>query len=98
MKKLIIALAVVLTIFVFVGCASVTVTTANASWFSVGTVAKRGEATNTVWLGMFGSGTYPLAEQVAFDNGIKKIASVERSWKLGVFALWIDYTTVVTGE
>jgi hypothetical protein len=98
MKKLRIALAIVLTVFIFAGCASVTVTASNAAWYSTGNVSVRGEETNTVWLGMFGTGTYPLAEKVALSNGINKISTVEHSWKLGVFGLWIDYTTVVTGE
>jgi len=47
---------------------------------------------------MFGTGTYPLAEKIALENGINRIATVERYYKVGVFGLWTDYTTVVTGE
>ena len=100
MKKLIIVPAVALTVFIFAGCASVLNGSGNYTWYSTGTVMinLRAEETNTVWLGMFGKGTYPLAEKVALDNGINRIASVERYVKVGVFGLWADYTTVVTGE
>ena len=100
MKKLIIVLAIALTVFIFAGCTSVLNGSSNFTWYSTGTVMMtlRAEATNTVWLGMFGKGTYPLAEKVAQENGINRIASVERYWKLGVFGLWTEYTTVVTGE
>jgi hypothetical protein len=98
MKKLIIALAIVLTVFMFTGCASVTVANSNLAWYSTTSIDVRAEKTNTVWLGMFGKQTYPLAEEVALANGIKKIASVEHYWKAGVFGLWVEYTTVVTGE
>ena len=97
MKKLIIMVTVVLAVFVFTGCASVN---PSNTFYTTGTQAMevRAEATNTVWLGMFGDGTYPLAEQIARDNGIARIALIERSYRLGVFGLWVEYTTVVIGE
>ena len=99
MKKLIIVLVIALSVFIFAGCASVYVKP--TPFISTGTVVMnlRAEETNTVWLGMFGKGpTYPLAERVAQQNGINRIATVERYWKPGVFGLWTEYTTVVTGE
>jgi hypothetical protein len=61
-------------------------------------MAKRGEASNTVYFGLFGVENYPAYDQVAKDNGITRIATVERYYKLGVFGLWTTYTTIVTGE
>jgi len=97
MKKIIILLAFALVVVMFTGCAT---HTSIVNWYSSGTVTmeKRGEATNTVWFGLFGEENYPLVERVAKENGITRLASVERYWKLGVFGLWIDYTTIVTGE
>jgi hypothetical protein len=97
MKKLMIVLAAALAVFIFAGCASVNPT---GNFYSTGTVVMnlRAEETNTVWLGMFGKGTYPLAEKIALDKGINRIATVERYRKIGVFGLWTEYTTVVTGE
>ena len=98
MKKIILILSVALTVLVFASCASITYSP--NTFYTSGTVslAKRAEATNTIWLGFFGEGTYPLAEEVAKGNGINRLASVEHYYKVGLFALWIDYTTVVTGE
>ncbi|MDR1250203.1 MAG: TRL-like family protein [Treponema sp.] len=59
---------------------------------------KRGEATSRVFLGAFGKESYPAVERVAKENGIRKIATVEHYAKLGIFAIWTDYTTIVTGE
>ena len=97
MKKFILILAVILAVFVFAGCASIT---QRWNFASTGTVVidKRGEETSTVWLGFFGKENYPSAEKVAQDNGITRIATIERYYKIGVFGLWVDYTTIVTGE
>jgi uncharacterized protein YceK len=99
MKKLLIILFVAITVFVMSGCASI-LTGNNTSFFSTGTVslAKRGEASSTVWFGLFGQENYPAVDKVAKDNGINRIATVERYAKLGVFGLWTTYTTIVTGE
>ena len=98
MKKFIIISAIILAAFVFMGCASVS--TSNVNYFSDGpvTMQKRAEATNTVWLGMFGERNYPVPTEVALENGITKIATVERYRKLGVLGFWTEYTTIVTGE
>jgi hypothetical protein len=97
MKKLVIITALILSLSVFAGCASMSIS--NTHFFSNEvSIQKRGEATNTVWFGVFGNEGYPPAEKVARDNSITRIASVERYFKIGVFALWIEYTTIVTGE
>ena len=89
-----------MAVFVISGCASTT----NA--FSAGVVSTagdvrmsmRGEETATVWFGIFGEYNYPPVDKVASDNGITKIATVERYYRIGVFGLWVDYTTIVTGN
>ena len=58
----------------------------------------RGEETSIVWFALFGTENYPPVERVARDNGITKIATVERYSKLGTFGLWTEFTTIVTGE
>jgi len=99
MKKLLIVLAVVLTVLVISSCATQSQWGAGG-FVSTGTVAmaKRAEASNTVWFGTFGGNDYPPYDVVAKENGINRIATVERFRKLGVFGLWTVYTTVVTGE
>jgi len=99
MKKLLLILAVIIAGLVITGCAS------SLSFLGTQTiingdvsVTRSGEATNTVYLGLFGKETYPSAQQVARDNGISRIATVERYSKLGVLGLWIEYTTVVSGQ
>ena len=99
MKKLIIVLAIASAVCLFAGCASHLNGRANYTWYNTSvTVNLRGEETSTVWLGLFGTQTYPAAEKVAKDNGINKIATVERYSKPGILGLWTDYTTIVTGE
>jgi len=60
-------------------------------------IAKRGEATSRVWIGLFGKETFPTVEYVAKENGITKIATVEHTVKPGILLLWMDYTTIVSG-
>ena len=97
MKKLLLTTAIILAVFVISGCAS-TMTGASQAFVPSAAVKKIAEETNTVWFGMFGDKSYPSAAQIALDNGITKIASVERYTKFGLFFLWVDYTTVVGGE
>jgi hypothetical protein len=59
---------------------------------------KRGEETGRVYLGIFGKESFPPVERVAKANEIKKIATVEHYAKLGILGIWMDYTTIVTGE
>ena len=99
MKKLITILVIIMAVFVISGCAS---RAAAISGGIVSTAADarmelRGEETATVWFGAFGTFNYPPFEKVARDNGITKIATVERYYKVGVFGLWVEYTTIVTG-
>ena len=98
MKKLLIVLFVAIAVFVISGCAATK--SSIAQFVSTGTVtmAKQAEASNTVWFGIFGDYTYPPIDQVAKDNGITRIATVEHYSKLGVFGLWTVYTTIITGE
>jgi ABC-type glycerol-3-phosphate transport system substrate-binding protein len=99
MKKLaMIAVAVVAMCLSAAGCASFA--TGPATFYSdtVKPGIIRGEATGRVWLGVFGEETYPPVERVAKENGISKIATVEHYAKLGIIGLWMDYTTIVTGE
>jgi predicted small lipoprotein YifL len=95
MKKLIIALAVVLTIFMFAACASQLQD--DCSYYSGDPIGIQAEASNTVWFGLFGGLGYPRADKVATDNGITSISNVEHYRQVGTFGLWIVYTTVVTG-
>ena len=98
MKRLIIILAVGLAAFAFAGCVSSA--QGVGSFFNTSAAAEidlRGEATNIVYFGMFGEKTYPPVEMVARDNGITKIATMERYRRIGVFGLWIEFTTIVTG-
>jgi len=98
MKKLLIVLFVAVAVFVISGCA--TTSAGSTGFISTGTVVmeKRGEASNTVYFALFGEENYPAYDKVARDNGITRIATMERFTKLGVFGLWTTYTTVVTGE
>jgi len=100
MKKLIIILAIAMVVFVISGCASLSQGTGTVvSTAGDVRMEKRGEETATVWFGLFGGDyNYPPIDKVAADNGITKIATVERYRKLGVFGLWADYTTIVTGN
>jgi hypothetical protein len=47
---------------------------------------------------LFGKESYPSVEQVAKENGINKIATVEYYYKPGILNLWINFITIVTGE
>jgi hypothetical protein len=103
MKKSVIAVMALLVICLLVaGCASVPASGlfGPGNFYSdvVKVGIKRGVATSRVWLGLFGEESYPTAERVATENGITKIATVEHYQKLGIFAIWTDYTTIVTGE
>jgi len=62
------------------------------------TVTKQGQATSKIWLVFFGKESFPSAAKVAQDNGIKKIATVEYNVKPGILCLWMEYTTIVSGE
>ncbi|MDR1444950.1 MAG: TRL-like family protein [Treponema sp.] len=102
-KKLFFVVAAVLAIgLLAAGCASVPASAllGPGNYYSdtVTVAEKRGEKTSRVWLSLFGTESYPAVERVAKDNGIKKLATVEHYAKLGIFGLWTDYTTVVTGE
>jgi hypothetical protein len=58
---------------------------------------KRGEESNSIMFGIFGSG-YPRVEEVAKKYNITKINTVEHYYWHGFLFLWTRYTTIVTGE
>ncbi|GHV87483.1 hypothetical protein AGMMS50255_7790 [Spirochaetia bacterium] len=95
-KKFVLLMAIVAISFMMMGCASLAgpaiPTSQNVS------IQKTGTAEAKVWLGVFGRINYPTIEEAAKAGGITKIATVERYAKLGIFGLWTDYTTIVTGE
>jgi hypothetical protein len=103
MKRLSFVVAAILAVcLVIAGCASIPASAlfgpGNFYSDTAAVAVKRGEATGRVWLGYFGTEGYPPVERIAKDNGITKIATVEHYAKLGILALWVDYTTIVTGE
>ena len=102
MKKLTIVVAIVALCILVAGCASVPASAllgpGNFYSDTVATGAKRGEATNRVYLGLFGAESFPSVERVAKENEITKIATVEHYSQLGILAIWTDYTTIVTGQ
>jgi len=56
------------------------------------------ELTNTVWLGFFGTKTFPSIADTAMAGGITRIATVEYYVRPGVLRLWREFTTIVTGH
>ncbi|MCL1836243.1 MAG: TRL-like family protein [Treponema sp.] len=58
---------------------------------------KTGTASSTVVFG-FGRTTYPTISEAAGNGGITKIATVEYYNKPFFFRLFVQYTTIVTGE
>jgi len=59
---------------------------------------KTGELTNSVYLGYFGKRSFPSISETAKAGDITKIATVEYYQKPGILGLWIEYTTIVTGD
>jgi hypothetical protein len=103
MKKLIIMTATIATLCLLVaGCAAMPASAllgpGNFYSDTVKTGTIRGEATSRVYLSLFGTESYPTVERVAKENGINKIATVEHYARPGIFAIWTDYITIVTGE
>ncbi|MCL2381635.1 MAG: TRL-like family protein [Treponema sp.] len=56
------------------------------------------ELTNIVWLGAFGSRTFPSIAETARAGGITRIATVEYYVRPGILRLWREFTTIVTGD
>ena len=83
--------------FTLSGCASTSI--GDNHYFSepIEFGTKRGEESNSVVFGVFGSG-YPRVDKVARENGITKIATIEHYKKPGFLFLSYRYTTIVTGE
>ena len=59
---------------------------------------KTAEVTHRVWLGWFGVRNWPSIAETAGSGGITKIATVEYYSTPGILGLWVDYTTIVTGN
>ncbi|GHV73489.1 hypothetical protein AGMMS49940_07910 [Spirochaetia bacterium] len=103
MKKMFLLVGAVALVALFASCAS---TPAGGMFggpgpaFSEvnGNSVKTGEASSVVVLGVFGKVSYPPAWQVAKDNGITKIATVEYYKQPGVLGFTTKYFTYVTGE
>jgi hypothetical protein len=60
--------------------------------------AKTASLTTKVWLGLFGTTTFPSIADVAKEGGIQEIATVEYYVRPGILYLWKEYTTIVTGD
>ena len=88
-----------------VGCASTPLTRGFFSNVPVqvisrisGDSSKASELTNQVWLGIFGTRSFPSIAETAKAGNITIVATVEYYVKPGLFWLWADYTTIVTGK
>jgi hypothetical protein len=88
-----------------VGCASSPLTKSLMSNEPVQVISKvnaestkTGELTNKVWLGAFGSRSFPSIAETAKAGGITKIVTVEYYSKPGILGIWNEYTTIVTGD
>jgi hypothetical protein len=112
-NKLLLVMLVCLLALVFGSCASINITAlmgVNAPGSHVFhardqvakndliAIQKTGELTSKLWLGFIGEETFPTVAQVAKENGITKIASVEYKIKPGILCLWVEYTTSISGE
>jgi len=60
--------------------------------------SKVSKLSSSVYLGVFGDTNYPSIADTATAGGITKIATVEYYKRPGVFKIWTEYTTIVTGE
>jgi len=88
-----------------VGCASAPLTKKGFSNEPVQVVdtvntdsSKTGTLTERVYLGFIGTRTYPSIADTAKAGGITRIKTVEYYYQKGVFNIWTDYTTIVTGN
>jgi hypothetical protein len=93
MKKAMIIVALALTAIALMGCPSVNLP------YAVGTasIAKTGEASGSIILGLFGDVDAGIAAAAA-NGGITKIATVDVRTKTMLGYFMITYTTTVTGE
>jgi len=102
MKKILSAIALAVILFTVTGCASVNfqplMNLQGGYIDSSVRMNKVGTATSRVWVGIFGTETFPSVEKVAKDAGILRIATVTYLMQPGVLNIWTDYTTTVTGE
>ncbi|GHV34716.1 hypothetical protein AGMMS4952_27100 [Spirochaetia bacterium] len=101
MKKMFLLVSAVALVALFASCASTPggLGGPGPAFSQVnGNSVKTGEASSTVVFGIFGKVSFPPAWQVAKDNGITKIATVEYYKQPGVFGITTKYFTYVTGE
>jgi hypothetical protein len=63
-----------------------------------GDSSKTGTLSSKVWLGFFGTISFPTIADTAKAGGITKIATVEYYKRPGILGLWTEYITIVTGE
>jgi hypothetical protein len=99
-RPLFMAVVIIAVCFLAVGCASTPALAFFGNYYSdaVTVGEKRGEATSRVYFSLFGQESYPSVERVAKENEITKLATVEHYSRLGFLGIWIDYTTIVTGQ
>jgi len=102
-KKIWLGIPVMALVFgmTVVGCASLMTSNLIGPgnyWNGDVSMTKIGEASNQVWLNIFGTKNFPTAQEAAENGGITKIASVEHYIRPGIFGLFATYITVVTGE
>jgi hypothetical protein len=102
MKKFTFILAIVVMCVLMAGCTSINFapfTSSQGVYVSSDVpVTKIGSATSRVYLWIFGGEMFPTVEKVASDNKISRIATVQHVAKPGILLLWIDYTTIVSGN
>ena len=101
MKKFSIILLAVGLVLILSSCA----TTKTSNLFGPGNywsgdvpITLVGYETSRVWLGFFGTTSFPPVHEVARNAGITRIAVVEHFTQLGILGLWVDFTTKVSGQ
>ena len=93
-------LAGVVSVLFLNGCASrlAPAYMAQCYYGDVASVSKQAQGSSVVVLGWFGTETYPSAATIAKNNGISKIASVERYMRPLFLSIVVEYVTIVSGE
>ena len=102
MKKITLITAAVVVLFMAAGCASFNfqpmMDSTGGYINSDVRIIREGSASSRVYLGFFGSETFPTVERVAREARIERIATVTYTVTPGILAIWMTYTTTVTGE
>jgi hypothetical protein len=105
-KEKILAAGILVIGLALAGCASVPGTSGFMDGYkpiqAISTInassTKTASLSSKVWLGYFGTISYPTIADTAKSGGITKIATVEYYWQPGILGLWTEYFTIVTGE